>query len=150
MASVKNLRALFKNTLQILDPEYREHDDAFAVDNIGRHNFDKSFHISYYRLDSEALSHEHARANITLKVVLGRKGFRDPQEAADDLFDFANLYRTTMMEPKDYTGSDLHILKLVGRNLEISGIDTNDNSIQAVLEFDVDSIFGTNINQDCS
>jgi hypothetical protein len=31
MASVKNLRALFKNTLQILDPEYRENNDGSTM-----------------------------------------------------------------------------------------------------------------------
>ena len=144
MAQVKNIRPLFANKLKDLDSEWVEHTDAFAVDDIGRHGFDKSFHIDFYSMNMSTLSHTTTRDTLTLTVTLNRKGFRGPQEAADDLFDFANLYRTEMMKPQDYVVPYIHILKIVGSSLQIKGIDTNDNSLEAVLTFNIDLVFGTN------
>ncbi len=149
MANISNVRKLFADELKSIDSEYREHQDAFPTDNIGKNNYNKTFHINFYDLVGSTLSHVTTREQIKVKVKLFRKGFRDPQQAADDLFDFTNKYRLSMMKPKDYKVPFMHILKIFCEGFTISGLDTNDNSIYAEANFVVDVVFGTEENQDC-
>lgn len=149
MANIKTVRTIFGNEIKALDSNYQEHFNPFSEDDMNRHGFDKKYKIDFYNLTGSTMNQNSTRDSLEVTVRLYRKGFLDNRSIADDLFDFANVYRMRMMKSNQYKSQLLHIIKIVCRNIAVRPVNGNDNSFIADIVFDVDCIFSTGLNLEC-
>jgi len=140
---ISDVRSYFDAVLKA--ENLKEHDDAFAVDNIARVNFNNSYHVIY---TIPAVTEANDTMYIDQQswtIQLGFKGFRKPQDALDNAMDISHTIRENLMLPSSITafnaGKDYPILKISNNSIVAEPVESNDNSIVVTLEFNLQRAF---------
>lgn len=142
--SFATIRPYFQERMKAVDPDFREWEDAFNINNIPSSILDKSWH-----LDFSTFSYNTGGAHlclsfdcpISLSVVF--KGYRAPSEAVDMAMLFADsiikectkpTHRLTQPKIKNVLPSSVSVRELS---------DSNDNSAVLEIQFSCEVIIGS-------
>lgn len=131
-----------------VDPAFKVHDDAFSTANIGLNNFDKRYHIFYGNVTATVANQNTTQDNVQSIVTLHFKGKRNATEQLDEAMDIANKYRMQCLKPQ-FLKPQQFIKRVFCESIEAIPLDTDDNSIQIRLTFNISIIFGTGIDLNC-
>lgn len=131
--SFSTIRPYFQERMGAVDPEFKEWEDAFNIDNIPATIIDKSWHLQFQPFSYNTggahtcLSFE---CPITLSVFF--KGYRNPVEAVDMALIYADAILKECTKPVQRLNQP-KIKNVLPNNVSVRGLsDSNDNA--AVLE----------------
>lgn len=85
-----DLRAYFQERMLTVDPDLREWDDAFSVDNIPSTILDKSWHIQFEQFNYTGTAHTCLSFDSPVKIRVLFKGYRVTKEAVDTALTMAD------------------------------------------------------------
>ena len=88
--SFTDLRPYFQARLAAVDPDFREWEDGFNVDNIPSTILDKSWHLRFDPFSYVGTAHTCLSFDCGLTMSVFFKGYRNPQEAIDSALFFAD------------------------------------------------------------
>lgn len=81
--SFVTLRAYFEARMQAVDPELREWEDAFNIENIPSNVLDKAWHLEFGAFTYSGTAHLCMSFNCPVRLRVFLKGYRNPKEAVD-------------------------------------------------------------------
>ena len=136
MGFATDTRAYFVARVQSVDPDLKEHIDAFNEGNVANINRDTRFFIEYGDLSGSALDDTAIKDNFNVKVIIFSVGDRDPRTALDNLLDKADSIRLECIKISNIH-SQARIKNVVLNSITPDFLDSNDNSVKAILDFDV-------------
>jgi hypothetical protein len=114
---------------------FQEWPDGFNTENIPETLLDKAYHIATPSADFGTLNHHDQPIDLRQELSIFRKGFRDPAEAIDTIIGDCEDIVCDLLDPENRFDGHLNI---VFRGFTIEPLnDENDNSVKAVLSFDV-------------
>ena len=93
------LKPYFQDRMATVDPELKEWEDAFNIENIPSNILDKSWHIAVGSANYTGTAHTcvHFSCPITLSVFF--KGYRVPKEAVDSALVMADAIVKECVKP---------------------------------------------------
>lgn len=136
------IRPYFNARMLAVDPDFREWEDAFNVDNIPSTMFDKAWHLEF----SPSTFGQANQACLTflvpvsLKVFL--KGYRSPKDAVDKALSLAESIVKEASGPSNRLNQPL-IKNVLPNLVDVRKLsETNDNSVVLEISFNCLIIIG--------
>lgn len=137
---ISKVRTYLKNQVIAVDSDFKEHEDAFNVDNIPGTLKNKSFHIDY-SIDNSQEFDTHLEDDVSATLTLFFKGYRTPAKALDVAMDLANDIRIKAVSIATVESfkitDDNPIFGVSCLSIKPSPVPTNDNQIIIELEFNL-------------
>lgn len=133
--SLDSLRPYFQGAILATDPDFREWEDAFNVENIPNTALDCAWHFSV--LPSSLVSFNQACLQMDVPIVLNAwvKGYRTPIEAVDlGLKRIESMVKECLRHSRRLTQPTIKNVLPTGFNVEAIAA-TNDNIARLVLNF---------------
>lgn len=90
MSSFITLRQYFVDRMAAVDPDLKEWDDAFNIENIPSSVLDKSWHITFGTFNYTGSAHTCLNFDCPVTLSVMFKGYRAPKEAIDTALTFAD------------------------------------------------------------
>lgn len=130
--SLMDAKQYFRDRLTVLG--YKEHTDAFNIDNIPATLFDRAFHVELTSASGSPHDNQCMKIEPSFQCKVFLKGFRNPAAKLDEALVRAQAIIEDMMsaarrldEPKVH---NVHF-----DTLDIRPLETNDNAIIIELGF---------------
>lgn len=138
--SFSSVRNYFRTQLLDLDPDFKEHKDAFTIGTVAKNVFNKSFHIALSNPSNAITDNCQVRDNISVTVQLLFKGGKTSklQSSLDAALDKGHDYKLKASNIKSFP---VTIKQVIGNSVVPSPLETNDNSIIITVEFTVLGVF---------
>jgi len=115
---------------------YREHQDAFSVENIPSTLIDGSFHVVLGTSRQQSMHSHHVELVQPFIVQLFKQGYRDPQTRMDEGITESRTVIQTMLDTSRRTEGE-NIKNVTLRSADVDPLDaTNDNAILFRFEFE--------------
>lgn len=141
--SFVDLRTYFESAMGQVDPDFREWEDAFNIENIPSSILDKSWHIQFGPFSYNA-GGAHTCLSFSCPVVLNVffKGYRNPKEAIDTALVFADAIVRECTKPVLRLNQPRikNVLPSLGSVRELA--TTNDNAAVLELQFTCEVLVG--------
>ena len=139
--SVSAVRSYFKDQIREEVSTAVEHTDALNIDNMHVSARDKMYHIVYQNNSNITTDGDHIADNISVTITMLFKGYRNTQSAFDSTYDTVHNIKRHACNITNFTNG---IKRVVCDSIEVTeSDDSNDNLLQAVLEFSVRMDFTT-------
>lgn len=88
--SFNTLSPYFESRMNAVDPELKEWEDAFNIENIPGTILDKSWHINFDTFNYTGSAHTCLSFDCLVTLNVFFKGYRNPKEAIDTALIFAD------------------------------------------------------------
>jgi hypothetical protein len=121
-----------RNTLNQIDPDFREWTDAFNFDNIPENLIDHSYHIFVGLFNGGSLNDLTLNANQAYEVRLFRRGFRDAASGRDEAIREAGRFVLQAINPANLTGFEV-LKEMSVTSINPIARETNDNLTEVVI-----------------
>lgn len=139
--SISNVRSYFKTHITGEVSAAVEHKDALNIDNMHVSSRDKMYHIVYQNSSNITTDGEHIADNISVTVTMLFKGYRNVQSAFDSTYNTVHNIKRRACKIANFTNG---IKQVVCDSINVQESDaSNDNILEAVLEFSVRMDFTT-------
>lgn len=129
---ISDARKYISDAIKRVSSDFKEHPDGFAVDNIGRVQFDLAFHSDYAGMTLSSGNQTCTDDSLSMRVQLCFKGFRDVQTAIDKAWNTSNQVRLEMMRTT-FAKTGAEIKDVIVQTIDVEPLPTNDNSMIATL-----------------
>ena len=137
--SLKPVRSFIKSRLSETSSSFKEHKDGFNRDNIPRSLLNKSYFIDVASSNNESTEGRVVTDEITARVELFYKGYRNTQSTIDDAMDEANNFKLRASNPSHFSSL---IKRVVCESIEVDPLaDSNDNSILVTINMSITACF---------
>jgi hypothetical protein len=138
--SWSQVRTFFNTRIAIADPSLSEWTSSFApdVENIPQTLIDNKYHLFFDAGNSNPALGTAYEDNISVVVSLWKRGFGNPAQALQDLFDRAFCVRGNLVNPSFLVTDGGNIKSVENTGISPDQIDeSNDNTLQIQLGFNV-------------
>lgn len=135
---ISRVRTYIKNTIESIDPDFREWKDAFNNENIPSNIYDKSYHFIYSIL---TITREQSLVDYSVSGELNIffKTDRSPQDDFDDAMDLAEQVGLKASNIADLysfeSGEDNPIYYANMDSIDSSFPTSNDNRVIVTIQF---------------
>lgn len=142
--SFKQVETYFQQRLKEVEPQFKEHEDAFSIENIGSSRFNHAYHVFFTHMKCSPPSGQVTTDILTVDVALFLKGFRDVKTYLIDSYDIANAFRLNCMRP-EYAMNGTLIKNVICTQIKADPEKGNNNAIKMTCTFDVTVNFSTDV-----
>ena len=125
------VRPFFRTRLKALG--FKEHFDAFDLDNIPSTLLDESFFMSSAGVQGSESNHQVHSFSYPMNIVVFKKGFGKPVEARDNAETIAETILSDLIKPSTRLG--IVLKDIVPVRYEISSVSESDDK-DFVIEFE--------------
>lgn len=136
------LRTYFEERMSAVDPDFREWEDAFNIENIPSTILDKSWHVRFGPFNYVGSAHTCLSFDCPVSLSVFVKGYRNPKEAVDTALNLADAIITECTSPV-HRLNQAKIKNVLPRIVDVRELSTtNDNSAVLEIQFSCEVILG--------
>lgn len=137
MSSFNDLRPYFDEQLAKVDPDFREWEDAFNIENIPSNILDKAWHLEFQPFIFETGKVQNCfKFSCPVKLTVIFKGYKNPKEAVDSATNYAQAIVKECCKHSNRLNQP-YIKNVLPNVIDIRAlVQSNDNAVALELTFD--------------